>query len=126
MRTEDTQGQCWVTQPARTGNQHIPILEVLTPVPPLTGEPCWKWNHSVAAKAALLKVLTLRHQRAPCEADKTSPERFSAQQMTSVVYDWQHFAMHSFKRNKAGHKCPGFLSMSDAGSFFSSFCGLHW
>lgn len=79
---------------------------------------CWKCKRFAAAKAALSKALTLEHQKAPCEADKTSPEHFSAQQMTSVVYDWQHFAMHSFKRNKAVHKCPGFLSTSDAGSFF--------
>ena len=120
MRREVAREQHWVTQPARRrGNRHSPVLAAsCRPSRSRTVELCWKCNCSAAAEAVLSKALTLKHQKALHEADKTSPERFSAQQMTSVVYDWQHFAMHSFKRNKAVHKCRGFLSVSDAGSFF--------
>lgn len=43
-------------------------------------------NHFAAAKAAFSKALTLKKQKALCEANPTSLERFRALQMRSVVY----------------------------------------
>lgn len=57
-----------------------------------TVESCWKCDGFTAAKVLLLKALTLNHWNTLHEAGETTPENFSAQHMTSVVYDWQHFA----------------------------------